>query len=96
MHEQKIGRDAALSGVDELSPDNSACGLVEIGASVDNARILATKLQGDWREVRGCSRHDNSSYLLTAGEHDVIEALSEKRLRLRHTAFGGSDIRGVE
>ncbi len=91
MGEHVVGRDAGLTGVVELSPDDAPGGDVEIGVLVDDARALAAELERDRRQVLGGGLHDDAADRAVARVEDVVEPLGQQRGRLWHAPFDDSD-----
>ena len=78
-HERVIGRDARLTGVEELADSDHRHDLREIAAGVDDDRRLAAELERHRRQVLRGGLRDHPPDRCRAGEEQVIERQLDER-----------------
>ena len=74
-HEDEVGGDAALAGVQGLAEDDLAGHPIEVRVGHDDRRALPAEFQGQRRELLGGCPHDLAATLGGAGEQEVVEGL---------------------
>ena len=80
LHQQVVGRDAGLSGVEGLAPHQAPRRHRQVGVSQHHGWAFPPQLQGHGGEVLGRGGHHQSPHPLAACEKDVIELLLQQRL----------------
>ena len=78
MHQQIVGCNASLTGIETLSPSNSAGSHGEVGILVHDARALSPQFEYHGSEMLGRGTHHLSSQIRTSREEDDVESLFQE------------------
>jgi hypothetical protein len=80
LHQQVVGRDAGLPGIEGLAPHQAPRRHRQVGVGQHHGRAFPPQLQGHRGEVLGRGGHHQPPHPLAASEKDVIEPLLQECL----------------
>ena len=92
-HEQVVGREARLAGVDQLPVEDLLGGRVDVVVLADDRRRLAAQLERHRRQVLGRGAHHRAAGVGRAGEDQVVEGQGGELVR-RHPRQHRQDVLG--
>lgn len=94
--EDVVGRDAGLTGVEELAAGEPVGDDGQVGPAVDERRGFPAQFERDRGEVFGGGPHHDAADGAVAGVEDVVEALCQQRGGLLDGALDDRDGVGVQ